>query len=118
MGAVTDHHRTDRCWTAQPPPRLAEGPIVQQLVIDDLDARGWDDVSADMRERWEFGTRKYGNEGLRAHDGRNTIADVYEEQLDSANYLRKAQLEGEAGLGEVYEQVLATCRLLRSRLVT
>jgi hypothetical protein len=118
MGAVADHDMPGRPWTAQPAPQPAEGPIIQQLVIDDLDARGWSDVSADMRERWGFGTRKYGNEGLRANDGRNTIADAYEEQLDSANYLRKARLEGEPDLDEAYEFTLTLCRLLRRRLAS
>lgn len=116
MGDVADHDMPGRPWTAQGPPQPAEGPIIQQLVIDDLEARGWADVSADMRERWAFGTRKYGNDGLRAHDGRNTIADAYEEQLDSAAYLRKARLEGEPGLDEAYEFTLTLCRLLRRRL--
>jgi hypothetical protein len=92
------------------------GPIVQQLVIDDLNALGWDDVSADVRERWEFGQRKYGNDGLRAHDGRNTIADCYEECEDLAIYLRQAIAEGEPDLVETYQRVLAMCRLLRGRL--
>jgi hypothetical protein len=118
MGDVADHDRTDRPWTSQPAPEVVEGPIVQQLVIDDLDARGWADVSADMRERWEFGRRKYGNDGLRPHDGRNTIADAYEEQLDSANYLRKAREEGEEGLDDAYAFTLTMCRLLRRRLAS
>jgi hypothetical protein len=118
MGDVADHDRTDRPWTAQGPPQPVEGPIIQQLVIDDLEARGWADVSADVRERWEFGRRKYGNDGLRPGDGRNTIADCYEECEDLAIYLKQAIVEGEEGLDDAYQFALTMARLLRRRLAS
>ena len=118
MGDVADHDRTDRCWTAQPAPLPADGPIIQQLVIDDLDARGWDDVSGDIRERWEFGVRKYGNDGLRCNDGRNAVADAYEEAEDLAIYLRRCIEEGEPDLDDAYQFTLTMCRLLRRRLAS
>lgn len=118
MSTVTDHDRTDRPWTSQPAPDVVEGPIIQELVIDDLDARGWADVSADVRERWEFGRRKYGNDGLRANDGRNTIADCYEECEDLAIYLKQAIVEGETGLDDAYQFALTMARLLRRRLAS
>lgn len=116
MGDLTDHHRTDRPWTAQPLPVGGTGPIVHDLAIDDLRASGWHDLADDMAERLEFGRRKYGNDGLRCHDGRNTVADALEECLDLAVYLRKAIAEGTPGLGNTYRTALATCRLLRDRL--
>jgi hypothetical protein len=48
----------------------------------------WDLVIADFRGRDEFGHRKYGGP-LEAHDGRDTLADAYQEALDLAVYLRK-----------------------------
>ncbi len=52
----------------------------------------WDLVMADMRGRDEFGHRKY-HGPLQAHDGRDTLADAYQEALDLAVYLRKAIYE-------------------------
>lgn len=46
-------------------------------------------VSADLQERKEHGTRKYGTP-LQAFNGRNQLLDAYEEVLDLAVYLRAA----------------------------
>lgn len=106
---------TDRPWTAQPAPQPSSGPIIQALVIDDLHARGWARVAHDMHERWDFGCRKYRNDGLRPGDGRNTLADAYEEALDLAVYLRKATVEG-LPVHRDYRAVLRQTRRLRHRL--
>lgn len=77
MGATTDHDRTDRPWTAQPPPVHVPGAeSVQDLVI------------ADMVERKDYGLRKHGTT-LQVDNGRDALRDAYEESLDLACYLRQ-----------------------------
>ena len=49
-------------------------------------------VMDDLRERMEFGTRKYGTP-LQANNGRNPLLDAYEEALDLACYLKQALVE-------------------------
>jgi hypothetical protein len=48
----------------------------------------WDLVMDDMRQRNEFGCRKYGGP-LQPNDGRDNLADVYQELLDACAYMRK-----------------------------
>jgi len=77
MGDTTDHERTDRPWTAQPPPVHVPGAAsVQDLVI------------ADMIERKAYGLRKHGTP-LQVDNGRDALRDAYEEALDLVNYLRQ-----------------------------
>jgi hypothetical protein len=47
----------------------------------------WDLVMADMRARDEFGAKKY-NTRLQPHNGRDQLADAYQEALDLVVYLR------------------------------
>lgn len=115
MSAQPDHDRDDRPSTAQPAPLGGTGPIVQQLVIDDLDERGWTQLATDARERWEFGRRKYGNDGLRAHDGRVTLADAYEECLGLVMYLRQGIAE-EVDCVSEYGVALVLAHALRAEL--
>lgn len=49
----------------------------------------WPLVIADMKERNEVGTRKYGTP-LQTHNGRNALVDAYQEALDLVVYLRQA----------------------------
>lgn len=78
MGDTTDLDRTDRPWTAQPPPvPHRDHPSMHDLVVDDL------------RERKAFGYRKY-KSTLTAHNGRDPLKDAYEECLDLCVYLRQA----------------------------
>lgn len=58
----------------------------------------WDLVMADMRERDDIGTRKYGQR-LVAGDGRDSLIDAYQEALDIVVYLRKAIREREIESG-------------------
>lgn len=61
----------------QPQPQREQGkPDIWALVI------------ADMHRRDEFGRRKYGGP-LQPHDGRDNLADVYQELLDACAYMRK-----------------------------
>lgn len=48
----------------------------------------WDLVIADMKERDESGSKKYGTR-LRAFNGRNALIDAYQEALDLAVYIRQ-----------------------------
>jgi len=51
-------------------------------------------VLGDLRERAEFGLKKYGTY-LKEHNGRDPLWDAYQEVLDLALYLRQAILEKE-----------------------
>jgi hypothetical protein len=66
--------------TEQPQPTRTGGPIIHDLVIDDL------------RTRLAVGIQRYGT-GLQAHNGRDALRDAYEEALDLAVYLRQAIAE-------------------------
>lgn len=65
-------------WT-QPPPQPSTGDI-QKLVIDD------------MVKRREFGVAKYGTP-LQANNGRDALADLYQELLDAVCYVRQMMEE-------------------------
>lgn len=52
----------------------------------------WDLVVSDMQKRDRFGREKYGTP-LQAHNGRDALADAYQEALDMAVYLRQAIFE-------------------------
>lgn len=52
----------------------------------------WDLVLADMKERDQFGKSKYGM-SLQPGNGRDALADAYQEALDLAVYLRTAIYE-------------------------
>ena len=73
------------------------------------------EVAGDVLERWCFGQRKYGNVGLRAHDGRRNDGDAYAEALDLAVYCRKGLAEGDPVHAE-YELALELVRRFRTRL--
>lgn len=64
----------------QPMPTPNDGPIVQELVLEDI------------RHRLEIGIQRYGT-GLQAGNGRDMLRDAYEEALDLAIYLRGCLLE-------------------------
>ena len=69
----------DAATSVQPPPH-GTGPIIVNMVMRDIS------------ERSKMGKRKYGEE-LRAHNGRDAIADAYQECLDACFYLRQALYE-------------------------
>ena len=66
--------------TPQPAPQPSDSPSI------------WDLVQIDMRQRDAIGMKKYG-QPLKAHDGRDTLIDAYQEALDLTVYLRKAIFE-------------------------
>lgn len=66
--------------TPQPPPVPSDRPAVWGLVV------------ADMHARDAFGRGRYGTP-LQPHNGRDALADAYQEALDLAVYLRQALYE-------------------------
>lgn len=64
----------------QPMPTPNDGPIVQELVLEDI------------HKRLQIGIERYGT-GLQAGNGRDMLQDAYEEALDLAIYLRGCLLE-------------------------
>ncbi len=67
----------------QPPPSRNDLPAVWPLVL------------ADMHERDKIGRQRYGTP-LQPFNGRDALADAYQEALDLAVYLRQALYERDA----------------------
>ena len=87
----------------QPAPKHVEGAravwplVIEDLVTDDV-ARAFPAhltlaVFADMKARDDFGRAKYGTP-LQVGNGRDHLADAYQEALDMAVYLKAWALEG------------------------
>jgi len=70
----------------------ARDPLAQPPPIANDQPAAWDLVLEDMRQRDEFGRRKYGTR-LQPHNGRDALSDAYAEALDLAVYLRLAIFE-------------------------
>lgn len=64
-------------------------PIVGRVDV-------WPLVIADMKERNEVGSKKYGTP-LQTHNGRDPLIDAYQEALDLVVYLRQAIEERRRG---------------------
>jgi hypothetical protein len=74
----------------QPPPQNQSGPALWPLIISELGDSETDRlIAADMQARHEFGIAKYGVP-LVASNGRDHLADAYQEALDGVVYLRAA----------------------------
>lgn len=74
----------------QPPPQNSDGPALWPLIISELGDSETDRlVAIDMQQRHEFGMAKYGVP-LVASNGRDHLADAYQEALDGVVYLRAA----------------------------
>lgn len=54
----------------------------------------WDLVIKDIKDRDEFGTKKY-NTRLQPFNGRNVLVDLYQELLDAVVYVRQLIYENE-----------------------
>lgn len=67
----------------QPAPVVNDGPCIQDLVINDMEARK------------AVGLQRYGTL-LQPFNGRDALRDAYEEALDLAQYLRQAIEERDA----------------------
>jgi hypothetical protein len=72
------HHYEDKY--DQPPPMPNNNPAV------------WDLVMQDMKDRDQVGRIRYGTP-LQPNNGRDQLADAYQESLDLAVYLRAALYE-------------------------
>lgn len=59
----------------QPLPQTNGYPVVQELVL------------ADLQERLAVGIQRYGT-GLQPHNGRDMLRDAYDEAMDLTVYLR------------------------------
>lgn len=75
----------------QPPPQNSSGPALWPLIIiSELGDSETDRlVAIDMQARHEFGVAKYGVP-LVASNGRDHLADAYQEALDCVVYMRAA----------------------------
>ena len=73
-----------RMNTPEPPPKENNHPPV------------WDLVLADIKERDQVGTSKYGIR-LQPFNGRDVLKDAYQEALDLVVYLRQAIYERDEG---------------------
>ena len=78
--------REGREGDTQPMPKPADGPIMHELVI------------ADLQSRLEVGVKRYG-QPLRAFNGRDPLQDLYEELLDACVYLRQLMEESASRRG-------------------
>lgn len=88
----TDNIRCDNLIHALRPGPLKQREGDQPLPIDSSNPVIHDLVVEDVRKRLELGISRYG-QGLKAFDGRDTLRDMYEEQLDAACYTRKLMYE-------------------------
>lgn len=106
--------------TPQPDP-IRGGRSITILVVADLMANSLekcpprDAVIRDLVRRDEMGFKKYG-QNLETFDGRNTLADAYQESLDLAQYIRKYIEEGHDDDGHrmLYLSVLSTTLAIRA----
>jgi hypothetical protein len=81
--------------TERPPPpapfvtsnKLVDSYAQPKSVHNDLPAIK-DLVLSDIAERAEFGKNKYGTY-LQPHNGRDVLADLYQELLDAVHYTRQ-----------------------------
>lgn len=100
------------CQGEQPKPVPGWGPPTWELVQHDARRAGLSEaVLRDMEARDMLGRVRYG-EPLRAHNGRDSLRDAYEEALDLCAYLRQAISEETSGsrgaaLATLYQEALA-----------
>ena len=64
----------------QPLPTKNDNPIIQDLLIKDI------------QERTQIGIKRYGT-ALQAHNGRDALTDAYQESMDLSAYLRQCLFE-------------------------
>lgn len=86
VGEIVKPEREGREGDTQPMPKPADGPIMHELVI------------ADLQSRLDVGIKRYG-QPLRAFNGRDPLQDLYEELLDACVYLRQLMEESSSRRG-------------------
>ncbi len=75
------------------PPPVEQSPLAAQGAPARNDQPSvWDLVMTDMQTRDQEGRRKYGTP-LQPHNGRDALADCYQELLDAVCYMRQAIFE-------------------------
>jgi len=84
----------------QPDPTSNDLASSHDLAIEDMDHYAYIRVRNDLKKRKDFGLAKYGTI-LQAGNGRDSIADAYDETLDQIVYLRTRISEYESGAGYV-----------------
>jgi NTP pyrophosphatase (non-canonical NTP hydrolase) len=85
--------------TPEPPPIPNDGTPIWELVI------------ADMHERDQFGRAKY-KTPLQAHNGRDSLADAYQEVLDLVVYIKQQTIERKAAFSHCINEF---CRDVHAR---
>lgn len=73
-----------------------DGPSIQDLVIQDMEARK------------QVGLQRYGTL-LQTHNGRDSLMDFYQEILDAANYARQ-ELERRQQARQSAEEIVASVK--------
>lgn len=99
MAEETDFGRTDRPWTAQPPP-IPNGEISVHHTAAARVRSLYPEVAEDLLDRGEFGFRKYKTR-LQPNNGRKARWDLYEELLDAVAYAEQGFREGDLELRPV-----------------
>lgn len=73
------------------------------------------DLFESLEARAKVGQEKYGVM-LQTHNGRNAMADSYQEGLDLVMYLRQADLEGHPRAGSLLMRAIALTEAIKSEL--
>lgn len=82
---MTDRpEREGREGDTQPMPVKRDGPIMHELLIEELPVM--------LRSRLELGIKRYG-QPLQAFNGRDAAQDVMDELVDGLVYARQTQIE-------------------------
>jgi len=105
--------------TPQPSPQNQGGPPLWPMIIRELGESELDRLlAADMLARHEFGVAKYGVP-LVASNGRDHLADAYQEALDGMVYLRAAAINrfNCTYTYTAYSEMLELARRIRALIV-
>jgi len=103
----------------QPSPQNQGGPPLWPMIIRELGESELDRLlAADMLQRHEFGVAKYGVP-LVASNGRDHLADAYQETLDGVVYLRAAAINrfNCTYTYAAYSEMLELARRIRALIV-
>lgn len=91
-------------------------PQDKPTVLDSLRSTGLcPDLFESLEARAALGQEKYGVM-LQTHNGRNAMADSYQEGLDLVMYLRQADLEGHPRAGSLLMRAIALTEAIKSEL--
>lgn len=95
----------------EPPPLATGSQPIWPFAIADAESLGCSRLIPDMQARDAFGRAKYGTP-LTADNGRNHLADAYQEALDGVVYLRAAMEQG-ADVGLLYAEAMRVALRIR-----